>query len=301
MVTQVRAVDRVVPEAMFVTAPRPGDIFVSQRGGSLFSVMRVRKVLSHGGASQIRLTVLRMRKTDIPDDITPQPWPEPRKQRNRAAEPVNTSDKTRRRDGTVIGPMVSKAKQQTEQRRKIIGARYDETDHRQKVGHAVEGDWSDPDDIDPRARASPRAKAAKVIHGLRARDVLAHLSEIGTISRSQKIAGQRFRSEWELGELGLKGSRNLGEEPGGFGPGAGPSEARLVHLETFQATCRALRVHNTSFLMCTVCGGEILTDYAARRQLNRSVVTGMLLSGLNLLRDIYKEVDEAKGEREPVT
>lgn len=300
MTTPLRAIERVIPEARFQRAPVAGDIFESQRGGTLFSVMKVRAVRVHGGPNSLRLTGMRIPKSDLPNGTTVLPWPIPRHEgRNRSAEPVkiNLTDKTRRRDGTTIGPMVSKTKQQTEQRKKIVAARYDETDHRLTVGHAIDTQWADPDDIDPRGRSSPRAKSAKIIYGLRATDVLAYMSEIGTISRSQKIAGQRFRSEWELGELGLKGSRNLGEEPAGFGPGAGPSATRLLHLETFQATCAALRSYNTDFLLSTVCGGRNLTEYATIHGLNRSVVTGIMHGALNFLRSYYKEVDDAKPPR----
>jgi hypothetical protein len=301
MSTPARMIERVIPESALQRTPRPGDVFVTQRGATLFSVVRVRKIMS-SGAVAVRLIGCRITPEDVPVGIAPLPWPVPR-HANRAAmpPPLDPPPAGHRRDGTPIGPIVSRARQQTEQRKRIVALKHDETDHRLRVGLAVEADWKDPDDIDPRARASPRAKSAKVIHGIRATDMLAHLAEVGTVSRSQRIAGMRFRTEWELGEIGLGAGRNLGEQPVGFGPGLGPSATRLLHLEKWQATIAALKPANTKLLLATVVGGETLTHYAASNRLNRGIVTGRLLGALDFLRDYYEEVDEKTKVRERET
>jgi hypothetical protein len=285
--TATKATERTFPAALFSRPPVSGDIFTSLKGTTHFAVLKVRKLLDRRGGVRFQLTGMTLRPADLPPGSMPLPWPQPRQRRpSRAAMPE-----------AIHHPIVSLQTKRALERKRIIAARHDETDHRLKTGVAVEADWRDPDDIDPRNRTSPRAKSARIIHGTRAVDVILHLAEIGTISRSQKGAAQRFRREYDLGEIGLRAGRNLAEEPGGFGPGAGPSASRLLHLERWQATIAAMRT-NGQVLMAIIIGNQFIKDFAANRRLNRGIATGMLLNALEFLRSYYKELDDDEQARQ---
>lgn len=282
--TDKRAIERTFAATLFPRPPVSGDVYVSPKGGTHFAVLKVRKLLDRAGGVRFQLTGMNLRLADLPANSAPLPWPRPPTRRSRAAM------------APVVHPIVSLKTKQVLERKRIIAARYDERDHRLKTGVAVEADWRDPDDIDPRNRSSPRAKSAKVIHGTRAVDVIRHLADIGTIGRSQKSAAQRFQREYDLGEIGLRASRNLAEEPGGFGPGSGPSASRLLHLERWQATIAAMR-SNGPVLLAVVIGNTWIRDFATTKRLSRGIATGMLLSALDYLKSYYKDLDDAETDQ----
>lgn len=284
--TSARIIERTILASLFAKPPAAGDIFVSAKGGSHFMTSRVRKLLDRAGGIRYTLFGMHIRKADLPAGVNLRPWPKaPAPRRSRAAEPPK------------VYPVTSLAKRQQVERKRIIALKHDEEDHRLKVDLAEAGEWRDPDDIDPRTRSSPRAKSARVVHGIRAKDVLTTMTDMGTLGRTQKSAAQRFRREYELGEIGLRGARSLAEEPGGFGPGAGPSASRLLHLERWQATAAAQRT-NLPILLYIVIGNRHIRDYATEHAMNRGIATGKFLSALDLLRDYYKDVDDAKPKKE---
>jgi hypothetical protein len=77
--------------------------------------------------------------------------------------------------------------------------------------------------------------------GYRATDSLSSLFSRGCISRSQAVAGARYRKSYEAGVLGLEGSAlgRLGKIKSSS-PDAGPSESPVQHLERYEAARASL-------------------------------------------------------------
>jgi hypothetical protein len=127
-------------------------------------------------------------------------------------------------------------------------------------GTVLEGSWPDSTDTNPNRRS------ATLVSGHRAVDVLQTLYTAGSIGKSQKFAGWRYRNYWELGVVGTSGSatgRWAVLRPEGFTAGTGPSEYRAIHLEQYEAAKTALG-RLTDIVEAVVCGGLTVGAYAKR-------------------------------------
>jgi hypothetical protein len=105
------------------------------------------------------------------------------------------------------------------------------------------------------------------------------------------FAAVRLRKSYEQGVLSYASGVNWSSPPSRFGPGAGPSEIKLQHLEQYQVAMKALgRLADVVLQCCLV--GETLTAYGVRTRTNRQTVCGRLGAALDRLLDYYEDLEE---------
>lgn len=288
--TAPKIIEVVLAAGLFAVPPVAGCFLRSPSGKTALSVVRVRRMLGDRSGVRYRLFATRVRFADLPPGIEPLPWP-----KKAAAPPVPDRD-------AFIGPplpqpaKVPAATVKAAERRRVVALLRDDRDadrpvHKVRVDNqtALAAEWIDPEDMNTQRRM------AKRINGFRSRDCVQILLDNGTVGATHARAARRFRRDFELGEIGLKSSRSLADAPGGFGGGAGPSESRLAHLESYQATAKALGPHLLQVIIAIAINEETLAVYAQRKQINRQAASGYLLASLELLRHIYNERDKAAG------
>ena len=270
-------IEHVVGAVLFKRVPCAGDLYWSKSGKSMFSVVRVVPMTVSGKPQWYRLVGVRLKAVDQPPDVFPMSWP----RKPRSAIPAEPPPKRK-------GPFSSRRQAAELNRKRIIALRHNEEEHRVKTGSAVTAEWSDPDDVNPRRRE------ARVIRGIKSTDIIDILIDKGTLGKHQARAAQRFRKEYELGEVGLRASRGLAEVRSGFEPGEGPSASRLLHLEAWQATAYVVGKYAMPLMIHVLIFGKTTTSYAEQNRMGRHLPAGMLLNSLNRLREHYGEIDKAK-------
>lgn len=286
--TAPRLIEMVFAAEAFSQPPEAGTFMASKSGLTALSVSKVRRVIGDSTGSRYRVIGLRVRLCDMPAGIVLRPWPTIAKLPSVAAMVMGPPPPPRSR--------ASIAAEKVDARRRVVGLLRDDRDsnrvvHKVRIDNqtAISGDWRDPDDL------SPNKRTARVIHGYRARDSVQTLLDSGTISKGHAHAARRFRKEYELGEIGLRPSRNLAEAPSGFASGTGPSEARMRHLEAYQETARALLPHLLEAVISIVIFDHTIQSYAETRRLNnRQAASGYVLASFDLLKDHYKRLDDER-------
>lgn len=291
--TAPRVIEMVFSADAFAQAPQAGSYYASQSGLSALSVTKVRRVVGDRSGMRYRLIGMRVKLCDMPVDAVLMPWPKKVKLPSAAAMPV-------------MGPpppprsRVAIATEKVEARRRVVGLLRDDRDsnrvvHKVRIENktALTGDWRDPDDL------SPNRRTARVVHGYRARDSVQTLLDNNTITKGHAHAARRFRKEYELGEIGLRPSRNLAEAPNGFASGVGPSEARMRAMQTYHATSGALLPHLLEAVIAIVIHDHTIQSYAeSRRMNNRQSASGYVQASFDLLRDYYKRLDDDRRKQE---
>jgi hypothetical protein len=285
--TTPKPIERVVAASLFAAPPVAGTYFVSQSGGSLLAVHMVRRVIG-GSSPAYRLMGMRVKLGDLPDGVAALPWPrKPKVDHPTSAEELY---------GPPVEPVaiIPRAVQKVAERKRVVQLLIADKDRDRLVQtvriankSAGKTEWRDPDDL------SAQRRTARVIAGYRAREELQILLDNDTISKGLAQAGRRLRREYELGEWGLRGSRDLAEEPTGFSSGGGPSEKRLEHLETWQQTAAALRPTMRDLLIAICVNDATIRECALRRGMNVSATVGAVTTALSFLREFYKEIDGA--------
>lgn len=287
-----RVLEMVFPADAFVEPPKPGAYLSSRSGLTALSVSKVRRIVGdRKAATGYRVFGMRVRLSDLPLGCEPLPWRQAPKQRSRAAEPTNERKAVRTR--------AEREAERVDNRRRVVNLLRDDRDTNRLVhkvradnGSIVAGEWRDPDDL------SPNRRTARVIHGVRARNSIESLLDHGTINKSHAAAARRFRTEYELGEIGLKPSRNLAEAPSGFSSGTGPSEARIQALQKYQQTASALMPHMLEAIIMIAVYDETIQGYSQKQKMNNvQQASGYVQAALDLLRDYYRRIDEATKER----
>lgn len=286
--TATRLIEMVFDADAFAEPPEAGTFMSSKSGRTAFAVSKVRRVIGDSAGARYRVIGLRVRLIDIPAGIVLRPWPA-RSKRPPTAALVMAPPHTPRSRAAI-------AAEKVEARRRVVGLLRDDGDknrlvHKVRIDNqtALAGDWRDPDDL------SPNKRTARVIHGYRARDSVQTLLDNGTISKGHAHAARRFRKEYELGEIGLRPSRNLAEAPSGFASGNGPSESRMRHLQAYQKTARALLPHLLEAVISIVIFDHTIQSYAETRRLNnRQAASGYVLASFDLLKDHYKRLDDER-------
>lgn len=270
-------IEYVVAANMFKRTPVAGDLYLSKSGKSLLSVMRVVAMTVNGRAMWYRLVGMRVKATEQPADAVPMPWP-------RKPRPSRAAEAPKRREG----PFPTRRSEADQNRKRLVALRHDEEDHRVKTGSATVAEWQDPDDVNPRRRE------ARIIRGMKSTDIIDILVDKGTLGKHQARSAQRFRKEYELGEEGLRASRGLGEVRGGFEPGQGPSEMRVLHLRVWQETAFIVGKSAMPLMLHVLIHGRSTASYAAKHKIGRHLPAGMLLNSINRLREHYGEIDKEK-------
>lgn len=283
-----RVIEMVFGADSFSQPPEVGSFYASQSGLTAMSVSKVRRVVGDRSGLRYRLIGLRVRLCDLPAGAVLMPWPKRAKLPSQAAMPVFGPPQP-------PPPRVSRAAQMVESRRRVIALLRDDRDanrlvHKVRVTNqtAVTGEWVDPDDL------STVRRTARIVHGHRARDSVQNLLDNNTINKGHAFAARRFRKEYELGEIGLRPSRNLAESPSGFASGTGPSEARMIALSTYRETAKALMPHLLEVVIAIVISDETILSYADRKRMNRQAVSGYVLASFDTLRFLYSERDKEK-------
>jgi hypothetical protein len=276
-----KELSHVLNAALFHSRPIAGDCYQIAGGKSVLCVNKVRNVLGDRSGPAFRLFGHRVLVADLPSETSILPWP---KRPSRAAMPQDQS--------RVPHAITTQSQARTAERKRVLAHNRMLRDPthlvepiRLESGSAVAADWVDPDDLNPNRRV------ARVVHGFRTRDQIDILIDNGSINRGQAGAAKRFRKQYELGELGLKNAPNLLEARGGFEAGSGPSEHRLMWLEAWQATCRAVRPAMLGVLMSVIIEGSRIREFSEIRQISPSVAMGLLISGLSFLVDYFSEID----------
>lgn len=300
-VVRTKQVVRVIPGAWFPTPPAVGDHFLWPTGRSVLEVTRVRRVIGERGGERWRLFGIRMRLTAVPAGITPRPWPQkaapaPSRAPQAAAMPLQPAQ----RDALAAQRRAKRAEALVTGRKRAVDLLRDDRRPDRPVplvridnASARVAEWRDPDDM------APNRRTAKIVRGYRARDSIQTLEDSGSINKSHARAARRFRRDYELGEIGLRPSRNLLDAPSGFAAGGGPSETRLLHLAAYRATVAALHPHLVDVVLSIVIHNNTASSYALKRRLNTQAVVGYILACLDLLSDHYKRIDDDKKESGP--
>lgn len=281
--TVPRVIEMMFAAEAFIRPPEVGSFYASQSGLSALSVSKVRRVVGDRSGPRYRLIGLRVRLCDMPVGAALLPWPKTVKKASAAALPV-------------FGPpqrSVRQSEKKTEERRRAVALLRDDRDsnrvvHKVRLDNrtAVTGEWRDPDDL------TTVRRTARVVHGHRAHDSIQTLLDNNTISKGHANAARRFRKEYELGEIGLRPSRNLAEAPSGFASGVGPSEARLRAVEVYRQTAKALMPHLLEVVVAVVISDETILSYSQRKKMNRMAVSGYILASFDTLRHLYSERDK---------
>lgn len=282
-------IERVVSASLFRETPVAGQYFTSPTGKTAIVVTRVRPMMGERAGLRYRLFGTRLRLSDVPQGIDLLPWP---RALPSARKSPQKADSQPRQPATIVPAHIAQA----EARKRIKILLRDDRDkdrliHQARLdnGTVVVGEWRDPDDTNPNRRV------ARVVRGYRSRDSIEILLDSGTISKSHARAARRFRKEYELGEIGLRASRNPAEAPTGFDAPTGPSEARMRHLEVYRETLGALSSHLLDVLLAIVIRDESAHTFAKKKKMSRSAVAGYILACLDHLKDHYDEVDK-KGD-----
>lgn len=291
--TATRLHEYVIPAALFgLTPPTAGVYFTSRSGETTFLVSKVRRV---GGDTRpmFRLIGTRLRRNDLPAGIDPLPWPDQvRKRRSRAAEPVKPTE---------IPQIQTLADKQKAERKRIIANRRAAQDPNHQlvdpirlINQTVEqADWRDPDDL------STTRRTARVIHGVRATDVIERLLQADSINKKQAKAARRFRRLYEMGSIGFGlGTRDLSAPPSGFASGTPPSEARLAALLAYNQAAAAIGPRLLTVVMAIVIRGETIQSYAGRTRRSRSGTAGYITACFDALIDHFERIDEEQDQRQ---
>lgn len=281
MATPVKVFEHTIPGTAFSRPPIVGDYIRTKSGGTLLHVQRVRRVVGAKGETY-RLQAVRVRLCHLPEGIEPLPWPLPRVRRKATA------------GERLPGTIVTRAAHEKAQRERVKALREDPNQLVQPVrianGSASRRDWRDPDDL------SPNRRTARVVCGYAGRDQVQVLLDSETITPALAWVARRFVKEYELAVIGIGNGRNLAQAPTGFSASGGPSETRMLHMQTYESTAQALRPHLLRLLIEVIVKNTSLKDYAERHRVRASVVAGEVIAGLSYLRDYYKEVDDGPAE-----
>lgn len=298
-----RVVVRVIPCALFDAPPAVGDRYLWPTGNSLMEVTRVRRIVDHGLPERYRLFGNRYGSAKAPPGPPPLPWPQkpPTAAKSLPTPPsAPVTPVTRKAAG--VARKATRAAERAADRTRVLALLRDDRDstrvvHTARLQNASvdAAEWRDPDDL------APNRRTARVVRGYRSRDSVQTLQDSGAINKSHARSARRFRRDYELGEIGLRPSRDLAEAPSGFASGNGPSETRLLHLQEYRATIAALQPRLTEVVLSIVINNETTQGYAQRRKRNQQAVVGYFLAALDRLTDYYakKDKDEADAARDP--
>ncbi|WP_437376437.1 DUF6456 domain-containing protein [Inquilinus limosus] len=115
------------------------------------------------------------------------------------------------------------------------------------------------------------------------------LAARGTISPRMHSAGQRLRSQFEIGVLGVQ-DRDGELPPGirGTGMVLTPGEVQLEALRAYKAALRCLGPHVGAVVEAVCCHEQDVSAVAARQGRSREKVMGVLEDGLKTLADHYR-------------
>jgi hypothetical protein len=229
------------------------------------------------------------RQHDFGAVVATRPWPKAVRAPSRAALEI-------------IGPPVAPpaivtraAKQATERKRilqqkraGLLGETHALPVHQVTSGKVKTASWVDPDDL------SPNRRVARQISGHRsATDAIQLLLDGDSVSKKQAGAAVRLRKSYEVGVVGSTHGPRWDSVPAGYGPGDGPTVAKLAALERFQRAQAALgRLFDVVLSICLE--GETISGYATRIKANRQTICGRLGAALDRLLDHWEELDAAR-------
>jgi hypothetical protein len=115
------------------------------------------------------------------------------------------------------------------------------------------------------------------------------LAARGTISPRMHSAGQRLRSQFEIGVLGVQ-DRDGELPPGirGTGMVLAPGEVQLEALRVYKSALRCLGAHVGAVVEAVCCHEQDVLVVSARQGRSRDKVMGVLEDGLKTLADHYR-------------
>ena len=115
------------------------------------------------------------------------------------------------------------------------------------------------------------------------------LAARGTISPRMHSAGQRLRSQFEIGVLGVQ------DRDGGLPPGfrgtcmvLAPGEVQLEALRAYKSALRCLGAHVGAVVEAVCCHEQDVLVVSTRQGRSRDKVMGVLEDGLKTLADHYR-------------
>jgi hypothetical protein len=282
-VTAPKPAEYLIAASLLTRDPVVGDYYLSPSGGSILAVGRVRSVRGERRGPAWRLIGMRVKRSELGADAVILPWPRDRKPQPRAE---------------VLGPptaptaIVTLAAKATAERKRVLGIKRQHNDPHRTVepirlaNQTLEsGDWRDPDDV------SLVRRVPKMVHGYRAPDPIDRLVASDTITRKQAHAARRFRRLFELGEIGLRGARDLSAPPSGYSSGSPPSEKRVEALIAYQAAAASLGKRLLGVVLAIVIRGDTIQKYAADAGRSRSAASGFVVACFERLTDHFEVVD----------
>lgn len=244
-----------------------------------------RRLVSQAG--RVRVGLEAVRKAQVPEGAEVPPWP-----RLAVGRPKSAAESIPRRPSD-IEPVL---RRQNRQRDRAVQLLADDRDKTRTVptvrlgnDNVVEGEWRDPDDLD-RNRRTPR-----VIHGVKTWDVIDYLLKLKSITRKQGRAARRIRDQHERAVHGVRlGYERLSQTPGGFGPSAGPTEARSKAYEEYEIAKGTLGDNLWGWVELIVVQNRTLEEAGKRRKMHHNAAKNSLSNALDRLSEHYKEIDDAK-------
>lgn len=289
--TVPKVVERVVDGGLFARPPVPGDYYFSQTGRSVIAVNRVRKMVGERAGVRYRLFGMRVRLKGLPPGIIPLPWPS----KPVIHPPLPTVE-------AFIGPpppppnyRLARATERFQARKRVVGLLLDDRDTERLVdpirlanGTVEKGDWRDPDDM------SVVKRTARVIHGVRARDVIESLLASGTLNKRTARVARRFRRLYELGVVGMRAPKSLSDTPSGFFPSGGPSESRLAHLSEYNSVIASVGPHLSRIVVAILVHEQTIQSYAGHNRLNRAATAGYFQAAVDAVADWFEKLDDEK-------
>jgi hypothetical protein len=148
---------------------------------------------------------------------------------------------------------------------------------------AVEAQWNDPDD------KNERSKTPRQVIGKRRSDPLMMLlnRRDSSVTKHHMAAAERYRADYEVGELGARPDQTVGFASVSAGSPGGPTQVRLDALKRYRDAKRALGRSSAGLLHTVLIERIDITTNAEERGISRHVAMGMLIAALNRLEEHY--------------
>jgi hypothetical protein len=147
----------------------------------------------------------------------------------------------------------------------------------------VAAQWDDPDD------KNERSKTPRQVLGKRRNDPLMMLlnRRDSSVTKHHVASAERFRADYEVGELGARPDQTIGFVSCSAGSPGGPTEVRLDALRRYRNAKRALGRSSAALLHVVLIDRIDVTTHAEDRGISRHVAMGMLIAALDRLQEHY--------------
>jgi hypothetical protein len=276
--------------------PLTGQYFASPSGHTVLLVTRVSRVIGAQARECVRIYALRLRKPELPPDVTVLPWPAEKRghgRPSRAAEAPTPTDRP---------PIQTQQQRQQAERKRLIALRRSYSEPENKLAEPIRvanrtlvtAEIRDPDDNNPNHRVP------LVVKTFRNFTVIDNLLHTGTITKSQRHAANIFRGQVEKARgLGL-GQSDLGAPRAVSGsPPVGITEMQMFALDAVRGV-KGLLNGLYPLVEAVVVNDITLRDCAVKMGLRPAGAAGRLVGALEVLAGHYSPPEAPETSRETI-